>query len=75
MSDVLVFPTGFQSSIDKAVAAIPVDGKGGLVVGATKQGVEFGVAWKPSSRVSLGGYAEKLWGGGWDAGVKATVTW
>jgi hypothetical protein len=49
--------------------------QGELAVTATRRGLEASLGYKPKSWLSIGGYAGRLWGGGWDAGARAAVTW
>jgi hypothetical protein len=60
--------------IDRAVAAVQ-DGQGQATVTATRRGVEASLAYKPASWLSVGGYAARLWGGGWEAGARAVAVW
>jgi hypothetical protein len=62
-------------AIDQAIAAVPRDKRGRAAVGLSVTGAEAEVGWKPTSWLDLGGYAKKLWRGGWTAGAKAQVIW
>lgn len=75
---VLVTPPlsgALRASIEDAVRAIPTGKKGQATAGVTLRGVQFDVGYQPKDWLSVGGYAAKLWGGGWEAGAKATATW
>jgi len=64
-----------RASIDAAVRAVPSGKRGQATAAATLRGAQFEVGYKAKPWLNLGGYAEKLWGGGFEAGVKATATW
>jgi len=64
-----------SAAISDAVRAIPSGKKGYASAGVTLQGMQFEVGAKPKSWLNVGGYAAKLWGGGWQAGAKAQVVW
>jgi hypothetical protein len=63
-----------RAGLDRAVDQVRA-GQGELAVTATRRGIEASLGYKPKSWLSVGGYAGRLWGGGWDAGARATVTW
>lgn len=69
MSDAL------RASIDSAVRAIPTGKRGHVTAAVTLDGVQVDAGVKPKDWLTVGGYAGKLWGQGWNAGAKATVTW
>lgn len=78
MSDPLVtkpISAQMQAEIDKAVASVPAGKRGRLNVGLSNTGTSLTVGYKPTSWFGLGGYAGKLWGGGWNAGAAGQVTW
>ncbi len=64
-----------RASIDAAVRAIPSGKKGQATAGVSLRGVQFDVGYQAKPWLNVGGYAGKLWGGGWEAGAKATATW
>ena len=64
-----------RAAIDDAVKAIPAGKRGHVTAAATLRGVQVEAGVKPKDWLSVGGYAGKLWGGGWEAGAKATATW
>jgi hypothetical protein len=55
--------------------AVPAGKAGQVSVGVSTQGASIGGAWKPSSGLTLTGYAGRMWGGGWTAAATGTVTW
>lgn len=59
-------------AIDTAVSQV-LTGQGQATVTATLRGVEASVGYKPKSWLSVGGYAARLWGGGFEAGARLTV--
>ncbi len=66
-------PVPFQldAAIKKAVAALPTASRGAAEVTATLEGLEASIAYRPRQGLTLGGYAARLWGGGWQAGARA----
>lgn len=70
-----VFTYGLDAAVKKAIADVP-DGKTRQVtLGATLTGAEVSFGWKTGSLWNIGGYAKKLWGGGYEAGARATRAW
>lgn len=63
------------SSFEALKASVPADRRGYATAGVTLKGVEVGAAWQPKTDLWLTGYAGRLWGGGWEAGSRATFTW
>lgn len=65
------------ANIDKAVTDLRQQGKTvGINWGLTSKGVEVGgavVRNGPRFSVAAGGYAKKVWGGGYEAGVTGQV--
>jgi hypothetical protein len=61
-------------ALDSAVSKV-ITGQGRADVTATLRGAEVAIAYKPKGWLTLGGYAARLWSGGWDGGVRATATW
>lgn len=64
-----------RASIDEALRAVPGGKRGQATAGVTLKGLQFDVGYKPKSWLTVGGYAAKLWGGGWEAGAKAQAVW
>lgn len=65
--------------LDDVLQRVPSAKRGAATVAVTRAGVEaeLGVR-RPLGRgleFSGSGYAGKLWGGGWDAGVRAAILW
>ena len=69
------FTVDLNASIKNAIAAIDPGDRGQASVGVSLTGVEATVAWRPLTRLTFGGSAERLWGGTWKAGVKGQVRW
>lgn len=71
----IVTSPGMRQAIDRAVASVPVSARGQVETSITNQGAEVYLGWKPSSKLSFGGYAQKLWSRpGVTVGARATFT-
>ena len=66
-----------QASLDRIRAQVPDTAIGGghATAAVTLRGVEIGAAWQPARDLWLTGYAGRMWGGGWEAGARATYSW
>lgn len=70
-----VLSPSLRSSIDQAVRELPREANGQLVAGVSLTGVEASVATKGPFGILVGGYAKRLWGGGFEAGAKLQRSW
>jgi hypothetical protein len=72
MADVPIVPVtpGLEAALRKAVAEVPIDKTLQANASITNRGVGASFGWKPRPSVSIGGYAAKLWGGGYEAGAR-----
>ena len=70
-----VFEGGLASSIAAALKDIPSGQQGRVAVGLSRVGADVSIGWKPSKMFEVGGYAKKLWGGGWTAGAQTQIVW
>lgn len=70
-----IFAGGVKDAIDRAITSVPRDKHGRASVGLSPTGAEAEVGWKATSWLDVGGYAKKLWRGGWTAGARAQVIW
>ncbi len=68
-------PLDLDRAIDRAIATVPDDRRGEATLTASLRGVEASVGYRPTSWLSTGGYATRLWGGGWEAGARVRVAW
>lgn len=64
-----------RAAIEDAIRSIPPDKRGQATVAVSLDGVMAEVAVTPKDWLSVGGYAGRLWSGGWTAGAKAQATW
>lgn len=70
-----VFAPDLKAAIMASLASVPVAKQGRVGFGISLTGAEVSVGWKPSSVFEVGGYAKRLWGGGWVAGAQGQVIW
>lgn len=73
--DTPVLSPSLKASIDKAVQELPAGKRGQLSAGVSLTGVEVGAATRGPFGFLIGGYAKRLWGGGFEAGARTQVTW
>lgn len=69
-------PVSFEmdAALKSAVADLPASSRGQMSATVTRTGIEARVAYQPRPFLTLGGYAARLWGGGWQAGARAVLT-
>lgn len=68
-------PIDLGSAIDSAVKAIAPGDKGAVSFRISQVGADVSVGVSLNSHVTVGGYAKRLWGGGWQAGAQGKVRW
>lgn len=70
-----ILAPGLRASIDAAMHELPAGKRGQLTAGVSLTGVEVGVSQRGPLGFLVGGYAKRLWGGGYEAGARAIKTW
>jgi hypothetical protein len=65
--------------LDQMRTGVPAGKRGWANLGVSTQGMEAGVGANVLARswgtLGVGGYAARLWGGGWVAGARAQFVW
>ncbi len=70
-----VLTSSLRASIDHAVAALPAGKQGHVAVNVSLTGADVSVAQRGPWGLVFGGYAKRLWGGGYEAGARMTTAW
>ena len=70
-----IFDPALKSAVASALSVVPSNARGRVGFGVTLIGTEVSVGWKPTPVFELGGYAKKLWGGGYTAGAQGAFIW
>jgi len=63
------------AAIDRMRTSVPAGKRIFATGGVSTSGVEAGIGYTPKAWLSVGGYAARLWGGGWTAGARCQIVW
>jgi len=70
-----IFDPTLKAAVSSALQDVPYGKTGRVGFGVTTTGAEVSIGWKPTSIFEVGGYAKKLWGGGYVAGAQGQIIW